>query len=168
MTWLAYKATRTEYQASTDCRWRGIFGNSREVITFEAKIEHDPFQHITASDMGQAHIQLARAMSEFRTQGYTVRGTIVTHLTSLGPGVASSAGEIKIVEKQAILELWNRVHTLLSLYREQWSLEDIVAREVSAQRIRPRIPESGWLVRVLDADEEAITSERLCTEWQGR
>jgi hypothetical protein len=163
---IAYKATRTEYQASTDCCWRGIFGNSREVITFEAKIEHDPSQHITASDMGQAHIQLARAVSEFRTQGYTIRGTIVTHLTSLVPGVASSAGEIKIVEKQAILELWKRVHTLLSLYREQWSLEDIFAREVSAQRIQARIPESGWLVRALDTDEVVITAERLCTEWQ--
>jgi hypothetical protein len=81
---LAYKATRTEYQASADCRWRGSFGNAREVITFEAKIEHDPSQQITASDMGQAHIQLARAASEFQAQGYTLRGTIVTHLTTLG------------------------------------------------------------------------------------
>ncbi len=163
---LAYHATRTEYQASTDCRWRGSFGNSREVITFEAKIEHTPSQHITASDMGQAHIQLARAAAEFQSQGYTVRGTIVTHLTSLGPGVASSAGGIKIVEKQAVLELWNEIRTRLSLYRDQWSLEDIAAREVSAQRIRSGIPEAGWLVRALDADEEVITTEKLCIEWR--
>jgi hypothetical protein len=164
---LAYHATRAEYQASADCRWRGSFGNAREVITFEAKIEHDPSQQITASDMGQAHIQLARAASEFQAQGYTLRGTIVTHLTTLGPGVASSAGGIKIVEKQAVLELWNRVRALLSLYRDQWSLEEIAAREVSAQRIRPGIPEAGWLVRALDANEVMITAERLCAEWPG-
>jgi hypothetical protein len=94
--------------------------------------------------MGQAHIQLARAASEFQSQGYTIRGTIVTHLTSLGPGVASSAEGIKIVEKQAVLELWNKIRTQLLLYRDQWSLEDIAAREVSAQRIRSGIPEAGW------------------------
>ncbi len=163
---LAYHATRAEYQASTDCRWRGSFGNTREVITFEAKIEHDPSEQITASDMGQAHIQLARAQSEYQAQGYTILGTIVTHLSELGPGVASSAGGIKIVEKQAVLELWNRVHTLLSLYRDQWSLEEIAAREVSAQRIRPSIPETGWLVRALDADDVMITAERLCADWR--
>ena len=64
-----------------------------------------------------------------------------------------------------MLELWNRVRALLLLYRDQWSLEEIAAREVSAQRIRPGIPEAGWLVRALDADEVMITAERLCAEW---
>ena len=31
---LAYSASRPTYSASTDCRWRGIFGNMREVVTF--------------------------------------------------------------------------------------------------------------------------------------
>src|SRR5205807_4149632 len=110
--------------AATDCRWRGIFGNAREVITFEAKIEHTPSQQISASDVGQAHNQLARAEREFQSQGYTIRGTIVTHLTQLAPEAASSAGEIKIVEKSAVLELWNRVRMLLNLYRDHWSLDD--------------------------------------------
>jgi len=137
----------------------------REIITFEAKIEQAPSQAITATDMGQAHNQLARAVREFQAQGYTMRGVIVTHLLSLAPGVASSAGGIKVIEKAAVLELWNKVRTLFSLYREQWSLEDIAAREASAQRIRPRIPEAGWLVKILDMDEERVTAERLCAEW---
>ncbi len=163
---LGYQTARPEYQGSTDCRWRGSFCNVREVFTFEAKIEHASSQQITLSDMGQAHNQLARALEQYQPQGYTIRGMIVTHLTSLAPGVASSAGGIRIVEKGAVLELWNRVRTLFALYREQWSLEDIAAREVSAQRIRSRIPEAGWLVRALEADEEVITTERLCAEWQ--
>jgi Helicase C-terminal domain len=163
---LGYQASRPVYSASTDCRWRGVFGNVREVFTFEAKIEHAASQQITASDMGQAHNQFARAVSEYQSQGYTIRGTIVTHLTSLAPGVASSAGGIKIVGKEAVLELWHKVHTLLALYREQWSLEDIAAREASAQRIRSRIPEAGWQVRALETHEEVITSERLCREWR--
>ncbi len=113
--------TRPEYQGATDCRWRGTFGNMREIITFEAKIEQAPSQAITATDMGQAHNQLARAVREFQAQGYTMRGVIVTHLLSLAPGVASSAGGIKVIEKAAVLELWNKVRTLFSLYREQWS-----------------------------------------------
>ena len=163
---LGYQAAQPVYQASTDCRWRGSFGNVREVITFEAKVEHASSQQITASDMGQAHNQLARAVSEYQSQGYTIRGTIVTHLTSLAPGVASSAGGIKIVGTGALFELWHKVRTLLALYREQWSLEDIAAREATAQRIRSRIPEAGWLVRALETDEEVITSARLCGEWR--
>lgn len=34
---LGYSAALPRYGASTDCRWRGIFGNTREVVTFEAK-----------------------------------------------------------------------------------------------------------------------------------
>jgi hypothetical protein len=37
---LGYSAVRPKYGAATDCRWRGIFGNVRELVTFEAKIEH--------------------------------------------------------------------------------------------------------------------------------
>ncbi len=161
---LSYRATRPTYEAATDCHWRGVFGNTREVITFEAKIEHAPSQSITTSDMGQAHNQLARAEREFSAQGYTIRGTIVTHLTSLAASVAASAGGIKIVEKAAVLELWDHVRMLLSLYREHWSLEDIAAREAAASGIRPRIPEAGWLIRALDADSEVITAEQLCAE----
>jgi hypothetical protein len=77
----------------------------REVFTFEAKIEHAASQQITASDIGQAHIQLARAVAEYQAQGYTIRGAIVTHLTELRPGVSSSVGGIKIVGKDAVLVL---------------------------------------------------------------
>lgn len=163
---LGYHASRPEYSGSTDCRWRGVFGNVREVFTFEAKIEHAASQQITASDMGQAHIQLARAVAEYQGQGYIVRGMIVTHLTELRPEVPSSAGGIKIVEKDAVLALWERVRTLLVLYREHWSLEEIATREAAAQHIRSRIPAAGWLVRALDASEVMIPAERLGSEWR--
>jgi len=39
-TLLGYHATRPRHQAATDCRWRGVFGNQKEVVTFEVKIEH--------------------------------------------------------------------------------------------------------------------------------
>jgi len=163
---LGYHATRPEHQGSTDCRWRGTFGNAREVFIFEAKIEQTPSQMITASDMGQAHNQLTRAVREFEAQGYTIRGMIVTHLSSLGPGVTDAAGGIKVVRTEAVLALWEKVRVLFSLYRDQWSLEDIAAREESAQRIRSRIPDVGWLVRAHDAEETWITAERLGEEWQ--
>ena len=100
---LGYHAIRPKHDAATDCRWRGVFGNRREVITFEAKIEQAPTQQISAHEMGQAHNQLARAEREFQTYGYMVRGTIVTHLTSFAPTVESSAGPIKVLEKSAVL-----------------------------------------------------------------
>ncbi len=162
---LGYRATRPRYAAATDCLWRGAFGNSREVITFEAKIEHVPSGQIDTHDLGQAHNQLTRAINEFQDQGYTIRGTIVTHLTSIAPVADASAGSIKILEKRAVLALWHRVRMLLSQYRERWSLNDIAARRVSAQAIRPRIPHTRWLIRALDTEGRFLREDSLCTEW---
>ena len=160
-----HHASRPRHSAATDCRWRGVFGNTREVITFEAKIEQDTSQQIVASDMGQAHNQLTRAQREYEAQGYIVRGTIITHLTTIAPEAEASAGGIKVLEKAAIFELWNQVRLLFSLYRDGWSLDDISARLAAAQTIRSRLPATGWLIRALDSDERIITAGRLMSEW---
>jgi hypothetical protein len=164
-TVLGYHATRPRYDTATDCRWRGVFGNAREVITFEAKIEHGDSQEISPRDIGQAHNQLSRAMTEHEPQGYTVRGTIVTHLPTLAPAAEASAGPIKVLDKLSILALWERVRSILSLYRDNWALHDIAARRAAAQTIRTRLPATGWLIRVVDTEERFVTTERLLAEW---
>jgi hypothetical protein len=158
-------SSRPRHGAATDCQWRGVYGNKKEVITFEAKIEQDTSQQIVASDMGQAHNQLSRAQREYEAQGYIVRAAIITHLTTIAPEAEASAGSIRVLEKTAIFELWNRVRLLLSLYRDGWSLDDLSARLAAAQTIRPRLPTSGWLTRVLNAEERIIAAERLTAEW---
>jgi len=162
---LGYSTMRPRYPAATDCLWRGVFGNSREVITFEAKIEQVPSGQIDTHDVGQAHIQFSRAMNEYQYQGYTIRGTIVTHLTAVASIADASAGSIKVLEKAAVLALWNRVRTLLSQYRTGWSLDDIAARRASAQALRPKLPHTKWLIRALDADGRFIGEDHLCAEW---
>lgn len=162
---IGYHASRPRHRAAADCQWRGVFGNNREVVTFEAKIEQSNSQQIVASDMGQAHNHLARAVREYEGQGYTVRGTIVTHLTAIAADAEASSGSIKVLEKQAILELWNRVRMLLSLYRDSWSLDDISARLIAARPIQARIPETGWLIRALDAEERFVSADTLLSEW---
>lgn len=162
---LGYTASRPRYGSAPDCRWRGIFGNLRELITIEAKIEDTESQMIVAEDVGQAHNQLARAESEFAALGYTIRSAIVTHLPSLSPEAEASAGPIKIVSKEALRGLWERVRILLSLYRDNWSLNDIRARSAAASSIMPRVPHTGWLIRALDADRRNITSEILLVGW---
>ena len=164
-TVLGYRATRPRYDTATDCRWRGVFGNAREVITFEAKIEQNDAQEIFARDIGQAHNQLMRALSEHEPQGYTVRGTIVTHLMTLAREAEASAGSIKIFTKPATLALWEHVRLILSGYRGNWSLHDIPARRAAAQTIRARLPATGWLIRAVDGDERFITAEGLLAEW---
>ncbi len=160
---LGYYAVRPKYGAATDCLWRGVFGNVKEIITFEGKIEHSPSKQIVASDIGQAHNQQTRAEREY--PGYTIRGTIVTHLTSIASDAEVSAGSIKVLEKDAVLALWDNVKLLLSQYRDGWSVDDINARRVSAQRIRSRLPKTGWLIRVLDMDKRFINTDMLRTEW---
>jgi len=162
---LGYSVSRPRHGAATDCRWRGVHGNIKELITFEDKIEDTPSSEIIASDVGQAHNQENRAKGEYEPFGYTVRGTIVTHLTTIRPDAESSAGTIRVIEKDGILELWNRTRTLLSLYRDNWSLDDLSARLAAAETIRPRFPPAGWLIRVLDGTKRTISAVHLLTEW---
>ena len=161
---LGYQAHRPRNSAATDCLWRGVFGNAMEVITFEAKIEHGTSQQLAAKDVGQAHNQRMRARREY--PGYTVRGTIVTHLTALAPEAESAAGRIKVLEKDALLALWEQVKLLLSHYRDGWSLDDIGARQAAAQTIRGNLPDTGWFIRALDTGERFISAEQLCAEWR--
>ena len=162
---LGYHASRPRYQASTDCRWRGVFGNHREVFTFEAKVEHDSGHEITATHIGQAHNQVTRALSEYEPQGYIIRGTVVTHLSSITEDAEASAGPIKILQQATVFALWEKVRLILSLYRDNWSLYNISARINAAQIVRGKIPSTGWFVRVLDAEMRFITPEQMVSEW---
>jgi hypothetical protein len=162
---LGYDSNRPRHGASTDCRWRGIFGNHKEVVTFEAKIEDVPSGKITASDIGQAHNQIARAKAEYETLGYIIRGLIVTHLSELMPDAESSAGDIRIIPKASIFALWDRIKRLLIEYRTAWSLDDINLRRQAASAIKSKIPLSGWLTRTLNIDARIITTELLLNGW---
>jgi hypothetical protein len=162
---LGYHATRPRYNTATDCRWRGIFGNTKEVITFEAKIEDAPSNKIIASDVGQAHNQYTRAYTEYDPQGYIVNGSIVTHLTDIAQEAQSSIGTLKIIEKSAVNALWDRTKLLLSLYRAGWSLDNLQARLAAAQALSPKLPSSGWLTRAFAGVGLVINAEHLMTEW---
>jgi hypothetical protein len=162
---LGYQAARPRYKAATDNRWRGTFGNSKELFTFEAKIQHDDGSEITPYHMGQAHNQLSRAITEFGGLGYVTRGTIVTHLDSVDASAKTSAGPIRIVQKMAIQSLWSRLRILLSHYRDGWSVDDVPARFKAAATIRAKCPSTGWLTRALDRDQLVITAADLLSEW---
>ncbi|SFI42590.1 Rad3-related DNA helicase [Tindallia magadiensis] len=162
---LGYCRTAPKHNASTDCRWRGVFGNSKEVITFEIKIEHEESNEISPYAIGQAHNQIHRALREFEEYGYTVRGTITTHLTKIHDSADSSAGNIKIITRSAILNLWNRVFVILKKYRDLWSLDNIEARKNAAIMITPLLPKDGWLLRSLDKEDRWISDEILLSEW---
>jgi hypothetical protein len=162
---LSYTVSRPKYGSATDCRWRGVFGNIRELITFEAKIEQDTGHEITSYHLGQAHNQQSRTVTEYESQGYTVRGTIVTHLSVFSQDAEASIGTIKIIPKSTILSLWDRISLLLSLYRDGWSLYNIPGRISAAQSIRGRLPATGWLIRALDGESRFVSSEQILSEW---
>jgi Helicase C-terminal domain len=164
---LGYQAKRPKGKAATDNRWRGTFAQVKEAITFEVKIEHEDGNAVTPTHMGQAHNQLNRAVAEFSSLGYTIRGTVVTHLQEIEPSASSSAGPIRILRKEAISALWNRVHSLLAIYREGWSLDDVAARQPAATALYAKCPPDGWLSRVLDTDELFVGAEGLLKEWPG-
>ncbi len=164
-TLLGFQAARPKGNAATDGRWRGTFGNVREILTCEIKIEHENGTSITATDVGQAHIQLNRAISEFGSLGFDVRGTIVTHLSEIEAAAKSSIGPLRIIRKEAILALCQRVQTLLWAYRERWSVDDVSVRLPAAEALYTKCPEEGWLFRALDLDCLFVEAEHLLKEW---
>lgn len=162
---LGYTATRPSYGAATDCRWRGVFGNWREAITWEAKIEHNPDAPVDAHAIGQANNQRNRAETELGPSGYQVRGTVVTHLERVEPSAASSAGPIKVVRKGAVLELWTRTAALLGAFAGDWSADNSEARLIAAERVAPRLPPTGWLDRALTREQLFVDAASLLSEW---
>lgn len=164
-TLLGYASTRPRYGAATDCRWRGVFGNWREVVTWEAKIEHGPEAPVDAHAIGQANNQRNRAEKELGPRGYRVRGTVVTHLQRIEASAASSAGPIKVIRKDAVLELWARTSVRLGAYADDWAAESSEARLIAADRIAPKLPPTGWLDRALTSDELFLDDASLLDEW---
>ena len=164
---LGYTSSRPESPGAPDGVWRGSFGGFGEVVTFEAKIEHDPSNEVVLSDLGQAHNQKAKADSYYGPRGFAVSAAIVTHLPELGAGVEDSLGDLNIVPKQAIINLWGRVRSALVLYRDTWIPGNLTANMQAAQSIKSRIPEAGWLTRALSNGSGMVTSEELLREWGG-
>jgi hypothetical protein len=162
---LGYSAIRPRYQGATDNRWRGVFGNIREVVVFEAKIEQGAAARIASSHVGQAHNQLARAEAEYGSRGFVLRGTIVTHLQAIEPDAEQALGAIRVLRKDAVIALFERVVSLMAEYRSAWSLHDVSARLQAAKLVAPKIPRSGWFTRALGTDEPFCGETTLLSEW---
>ena len=107
---LGYSCFTPQYDSSTDCIWRAIFGNSKEIFTFELKIEQCASQSVSSHDIGQAHNQNSRAIKEYGPRGFNIRSSIVTHLTNITDDAEESAGIIKIIQKSAIIDLWIKIN----------------------------------------------------------
>ena len=163
---LGYAASRPENPGAPDGVWRGYFGSLGEVVTYEAKIEDSPSNEIILSDLGQAHNQKTKADSYYGSRGFVVKGAIVTHLTELGAGVEDSLGDLRVISKQAIYDLWVKIRTALIIYRDMWLPDNWAVNSQAAQSIRSRIPEAGWLTRALGHGPAFVTSEELLREWR--
>jgi len=163
---LGYDSSRPQGRGVPDCVWRGTFGNRKEVFTFEVKIEDTLSGRITSSDVGQVHNHITQAKSKYESLGYTIRGSIVSHLSELMPDAETSAGEIRIIPKSVAMGLWQIVKQLLIQYRSGWSLDDMNLRRSSAEVIRPRIASCGWLIDALNFDNRVITADELMRSWR--
>lgn len=164
---LAFSSSRPRHSAATDCRWRLACGNVKYIVTWEAKIEHSTETSIFPKDVGQAHNQYNRAYSEYHPLGYTVFGTIVSHLAIIAPEAEAGAGNIRIIQKEAILALWEKVKWILTQYRDGWSVDDVEARKNSGSKIRTYLPQANWLASACSADTRWITPEILLNNWPG-
>ena len=165
---LGYTASRpkNKYPGAPDCVWRGNFGRFSEIFTYEAKIEDSPSNEIALSDIGQSHNQKTTAETYYGSRGFVVNGAVITHLTELGAGVEHSLGDLRIISKQAIFDLWLKLRAALVIYRDKWLPANLVANLQAAQSIKSSIPRTGWLTRACDHGSAFVTSEELLKEWE--
>ncbi len=89
----------------------------------------------------------------------------MTHLTDLEKTATSSLGELRIIPKQAILKLWDRLFTILGQYRDNWSLDDVRVRRGAATAVLRKLPPDGWLTRALSHDDLFVSERELIAEW---
>ncbi len=162
---LGYHASRPRYGAATDCRWRGTFGNQREAVVWEAKIEHAQDHRVSPHDIGQAHNQRTRAEAELSPGGYTVRSAIVTGMDSLETAAEASRGSTVVVERSSVDALCARALTVLSRFRDVWSEEDPTSRIAAAAAVQQLLPPTGWLARALEGPNPFVDASRLLAEW---
>ncbi|MFI4984921.1 MAG: helicase C-terminal domain-containing protein [Solirubrobacterales bacterium] len=162
---LGYSASFPNYGAATDCRWRGVFGNAREVFTFECKIENQPGNEIDAHCVGQAHNQYSRALAEYGDTGYAVRGLILTHLERLAADAAPGLGEIVVLRRDALEALHQRTNELLAQFAAEWSLEDPHARVAAADNLASRLPRTGWLREAIDNTDRFLDAASVLAVW---
>ena len=165
-TLLGYRARRPRHGASTDCVWRGEFGNLREFYTFEVKIEHEPSNSITATHIGQCHVQRSRAEQEYGKRGYSVRCVLVTHLNRLAPDAQSSIEPIKLLRNDIVLVLSTRVCNLMTTYRSHWNIDDVQAKRAAAAAIRPHLPKTGWFLQAFDNADPWLSEDDVLKEWE--
>lgn len=163
---LGYQAVRPKFgQAVTDVRWTGVFAGYREMLTLELKIEHLPHNSLSAGDVDQALGQVASAHTEWAPRGFQPRGAIVTTLTEIDHAALPRLGALAVIKHEAILALWERVATLLGLFRETWSPDDAAARQAAFEQIAPKLPDTGWLPRALDKGDSFVDGDDLLAEW---
>jgi hypothetical protein len=162
---LAYSVAFPKYGAATDCRWRGVFGNTREAFTFECKIEHEVGAQIDAHAVGQAHNQYSRALAEHDQAGYAVRGLIVTHLDRLAADAAPGLGEIVVLRRDAVDALHKRVEELLAQFAVDWSFEDPQARVAATDMLATKLPPTGWLRDAIDGADRFLDADALLAAW---
>lgn len=76
-----------------------------------------------------------------------------------------STGPIKVVRKEAVLELWARTKTLLGAYADDWAQDNLKARLLAADRIALKLPPTGWLDRALTREELFVDAAGLLDQW---
>jgi hypothetical protein len=160
---LGFDAVRPRGTGATDARWGWTEGGRRQLLLWEAKIEHVEHGSLAVSDVDQANGQLTAARTEFAPRGAVCRGAIVSHLEP-DATAASRLGDITLVTKEAVLVLWERVAAVYARYLELWRPDDADARRQAVTDVERRLPRAGWLSRALDT-HATLGATELLDDW---
>jgi hypothetical protein len=160
---LGFDAVRPRGSGATDVRWDWAEGGQRQLLVWEAKIDHAEHNALSVSAVDQANGQLTAARGEYGPRGVVCRGAIVSHL-ELDETAAGRLGDVTLVPKDAVAELWERAGGLYARYLGKWRPDDADARRQAIAEVEHRLPPTGWLARALDANA-TVSAVQLLAEW---
>lgn len=160
---LGFDAVRPRGTGATDTRWGWSEGGQRQLLVWEAKIDHAEHNALSISDVDQANGQLTAARSEHGPRGAICRGAIVSHLEP-DAAAAGRLGDITLVPRGAVVALWERIAAVHARYLDSWHPDDASARRQAIADVEGVLPPDRWLTRALDTHATAGEAE-LLADW---
>jgi hypothetical protein len=157
---LGIHSIRPKGDGATDTRWEWTEAGRRQLLTIEVKVEHQDHNALAVRDVDQANGQLTAARDEFEPRGITCRGALISHLKP-DSTAAGRLGSIVLVQRDAVVALWERVAGLYLQYLQHWQPDDADARAAAVTAVVDRMPADQWLTTVLDRGTPLGSAELL-------
>lgn len=162
---LGYAAFTSEEQGAPDMVWQSGAGAPPQHVAFEVKIEHDPDKGLSITDVNQV---LGQYQAAQRSAGENcwVGSLILTHLKRIRSEATERLGPIKVLPREVLCHVYERILRVLLDYREVWSDIDSRVAAQACLEVEARLPPPDFMQQVVVSKKDYwLTWEDIIGVW---